>query len=108
MIYTLDEIKTIIAPIAQKYRIPRVYLFGSYARGTATENSDLDFIIDTAGTGLKSLLSLSALYMELEETFQKSIDLVTINSLKQPAQMPSEISFRNTVQEEMVSLYDVA
>ena len=37
MICTLDEIRRIIVPIAQKYNLSAVYLFGSYARGTARE-----------------------------------------------------------------------
>ena len=40
MIYTIEEIRRIITPIAKKYRLPAVYLFGSYARGDATETSD--------------------------------------------------------------------
>ncbi len=47
MVYTIAELQRIITPIAQKYRLRAVYLFGSYARGTATENSDVDLLIDT-------------------------------------------------------------
>ena len=32
-IYSHDEIKTRITPIAEKYNISTVYIFGSYARG---------------------------------------------------------------------------
>ena len=105
MIYTIEEIRRIITPIAKKYRLPAVYLFGSYARGDATETSDLDFLVDTTGTELKSLLTLGALYTELEEAFQKPIDLI---SLTQRAQMPSEEAFRDTVWKERVNLYEVA
>ena len=42
MVYTIDEIRQIITPIAKKYGLPAVYLFGSYARGTANEDSDVD------------------------------------------------------------------
>lgn len=108
MIYTIEEIQKIITPIAKKYRLPAVYLFGSYARGDATETSDLDFLVDTTGTELKSLLTLGALYTELEEAFQKPIDLITLNSLTQRAQMPSEETFRDTVWKERVNLYEVA
>ena len=65
MIYTLDEIKKRILPVIEKYDIPAMYLFGSYARGEATEESDLDFLVDTAGTNLTSLLALGALYKSL-------------------------------------------
>ena len=35
MIYTIEEIKTRILPVIQKYNIPAMYLFGSYAGGEA-------------------------------------------------------------------------
>jgi hypothetical protein len=41
--YTIEEIKAIVEPIARKYGVARVYLFGSYARGDVIENSDVDF-----------------------------------------------------------------
>jgi predicted nucleotidyltransferase len=104
----MDEIKKILAPIAEAYHLPAVYLFGSYARGTATEDSDLDFLVDTTGTALKSLLALGALYNDLEEAFGKKTDLVTVSSLQQKAQMPSEEHFRDTIWAEKVRLYDVA
>ena len=55
MIYTLEQLKELIAPIAEKYRLSAVYLFGSYARGTAKEASDVDLLVDTTGTSLTSL-----------------------------------------------------
>lgn len=106
--YTLDEIRRIIRPIAEKYRLPAVYLFGSYARGTATEHSDLDLLVDTAGTEIKSLLSLGALYNELSEAFAIPVDLITVNSLTQRAVIPSEEQFRDTVWKERVTIYDAA
>ena len=108
MIYTLDEIKKRVFPVIQKYNIPAMYLFGSYARGEATEESDLDFLVDTAGTNLTSLLALGALYCDLEEVFQKNIDLITVRSVMQNAETESERSFRDTVIRERVKLNDVA
>ena len=35
-IYTIDEITAAVKPIAEKYGIDKVWLFGSYARGEAT------------------------------------------------------------------------
>ena len=105
MIYTIECIKNIIEPIAKKYHLSAVYLFGSYARGTATEASDIDLLVDTTGTSLTSLFSLGALYCDLEEALKKPIDLLTISSLEQRAQMPSDLDFRKAVMEERVKLY---
>ena len=108
MIYTVEQISEIITPIAKRYGLPAVYLFGSYARGTANETSDIDLLVDTTGTQLKSLMALGALYCELEEALQKPVDLTTVSSLQQTARMPSEEDFRNAVMKERVTLYDVA
>lgn len=108
MIYTIEQIKNIVSPIAQKYNLKAVCLFGSYARGTATEKSDVDLLVDTSGTSLKSLISLGGLYCELEEALCKRIDLVTVSSLEQEAKMPSEANFRETVMKEQVNVYAVA
>ena len=108
VIYTQDQIRQIVAPIAEKYHLKAVFLFGSYARGDATENSDVDLLVDTTGTSLKSLLSLGALYCDLEAALGKPIDLVTVSTLEQKAQMPSEAQFRETVIQERVNIYDAA
>ena len=104
MIYTIDEIKERAFPVIQKYNIPAMYLFGSYARGEATEESDLDFLVDTTGTGLTSLLALGALYCDLEEVFH----LITVGSVMQNVVTESERNFRDTVIRERVKLNDVA
>ena len=108
MIYTISELQRIITPIAQKYHLRAVYLFGSYARGTATENSDIDLLIDTEGASVRSLLDLAAIYCDLEEALQKNVDLLTVDSLRQKAQMPSESDFRLAVNAERKMLYAVA
>lgn len=54
MIYTQDQIRQMIAPIAEKYHLKAVFLFGSYARGDATESSDVDLLVDTTGTSLRA------------------------------------------------------
>ena len=105
MIYTLEQLKELIAPIAEKYRLSAVYLFGSYARGTAKEASDVDLLVDTTGTSLTSLFALGALYCDLEDALQKRVDLITISALQQ---LPSEQDFRQTVMRERVKLYAVA
>lgn len=43
-VLTLDEIRKKVAPIAKKYNLKAVFLFGSYARGQAREDSDIDLL----------------------------------------------------------------
>lgn len=108
MLYTIDELREIVSPIAEKYRLKSVSLFGSYARGTATENSDVDLLIDTAGTDLDSLFRLGALYDELSRALRCEIDLVTVSSLEQPPIRESDAAFRKNVIRERRALYAVA
>ena len=108
MVLSIDAIKNAVTPVAIKYKPKAVFLFGSYARGTATESSDIDLLVDTSGTGIKSLLDLAEVYCELEEALGKPVDLITVSSLEQPAQMQSDLQFRAKVKEERVNIYDVA
>ena len=108
MIYSIYEIQQRIAPVAKQYGVKAVFLFGSYARGEAREDSDIDLLVDTSGTNLRSLLSLGALYCDLEAALQKPIDLITVSALEQRAQMPSEEMFCETVMKEKLNVYDAA
>ncbi|MCC8103426.1 MAG: nucleotidyltransferase domain-containing protein [Lachnospiraceae bacterium] len=108
MIYTIEEIVRRIKPVVEKYQLPAVYLFGSYARGTATESSDIDLIVDTTGTSIKGLFSLGSLYCDLESALEKDVDVITVQSLQQTAMMASEIQFRDQIWKEKVDLYAVA
>ena len=108
MIYTIKEIAEIISPIAEKYGIPAVYLFGSYARGTATAESDVDLLIDTAGTGLDSLWKIGAVYADLEDAFGKKIDFVTLDSLDRGAGFFGDDCFKNEIMKEHVTIYEAA
>ena len=44
-VYSIEEIINICTPIFEKYNVDKVYIFGSYARGEATKDSDIDLLI---------------------------------------------------------------
>lgn len=71
----INKLSEIIRPVAIKYGVKAVYVFGSFARNEATENSDYDFFIDKGQ--IKNLFQLSAFRIELEKVLQKNIDIVT-------------------------------
>lgn len=80
-ILSLSRIKEIVKPIALKYKVKEIYLFGSYARGEATDKSDLDFLV-FGGEDFKLTLIFS-LAEELREVFQKNVDVFEIHEVNQ-------------------------
>ena len=104
MIYTLQQIHDIVAPVAKKYHIPAVYIFGSYARGTATEDSDIDILVDTSGVGLRGM-AWGGLYNDFEEAFEKSVDLVTLDTFNQKPRGQSQLHFRENVMRERKQVF---
>ena len=79
-IYTLDEIRKIIAENVKDQPIDKVILFGSYAKGEANKYSDIDMIVQlTEGT---PLLEYCALYPILEDAFNKYVDIFEVSELK--------------------------
>ena len=45
-VYSIDELRSIIADIAGQYGVKKVALFGSYSTGLQTPESDIDLLID--------------------------------------------------------------
>ncbi|MCL2513185.1 MAG: nucleotidyltransferase domain-containing protein [Oscillospiraceae bacterium] len=99
-IYSIDEIKYIVTPIAKKYDVDRVLLFGSYARGEAKDTSDLDFIIDK---GRLRGLKFAGMLGDLQDNFNKNVDLLTLSSLSVD---DGYTNFRNRVEKDMVVIYE--
>lgn len=69
-------------------------LFGSVARGTDDERSDIDFLVDLdAG---RSILDLGALSLDLEDLLGASVDVVTERAL-QPRIRPGVLAEAQTL-----------
>lgn len=84
----LSDIIKSCQKVFQNYDVDYAYLFGSYAKGYATENSDLDLFVKTPLTGL----DLAGLYSDLEDKLGIKIDLLnTRNFLKDPTFVYDEI-----------------
>ena len=105
MVYTLDEIARRVRPVAEKHKLKAVYVFGSYARGEAQADSDIDLLVDTTGAGFTTLLELGGLYCDLEEALNKEISLVTVDSLEQPVRFQSDLYFRENINRERREIY---
>lgn len=77
----ITEISNAVKPIAFQYGLKRVFLFGSYAKGTATENSDVDLLIEK-GEPL-SLLRLAGLRQSFQEKLNLPVDLLTTSGIEE-------------------------
>ena len=75
----LKELKDDIAHILKRHDVYRAAFFGSFATGEATQQSDVDILVDFKGE--KSLLDLVALKMEIEKALQRKVDVLTYDSL---------------------------
>jgi len=76
----IEEIKRKILPILQRYGVKRIGLFGSYVRGEAREDSDIDILVEIEED--ISLLDFVGLKLEIEEALGRKVDLVEYNTIK--------------------------
>lgn len=100
--YSVEEIKDIIAPIAKQHGVTRVYLFGSYARGEATEQSDIDLCIDAAA--IRGMFAMGGLYADLQDALKKQLDIVTVRSLR----YNTDTTFLENMQKDRLLIYEAA
>ena len=73
----IETIKTKADPILRSYGISRAYLFGSFARGEQTEDSDIDLLVEYSPGVSKSVFKVVKLKYELEEVLQREVDVIT-------------------------------
>ena len=76
----LREHRDEIIEIARARGASRVRVFGSVARGDATEDSDIDFLVDLEPD--RSLFDLGGLLMDLQDLLQRNVDVVTERGLR--------------------------
>lgn len=69
------EIKDSITEVARKYPIKRLSLFGSYADGSAKDDSDIDLLVEFLSPNV-SLFMLCDIKDELESRLKREVDLI--------------------------------
>lgn len=75
----IEEIKKKAVPILKQAGVTRSAVFGSYIRGDARDNSDIDMLVEVPrGTGLFAFVGLQS---KLEDVLNKKVDLVTYKSI---------------------------
>lgn len=86
-ILSLNKIKKICAEVLKEYNVEYAYLFGSYAKGTATETSDVDLLVSMP----VNALAFYELIESLRENLKKKIDLLDIAQLNNNPKLVQEI-----------------
>ena len=99
-VYSIEEIRRIVVPIAIKYDVNRVFLFGSYVRGEANSASDIDFVIDK---GRLRGLQLAGMLGDLQENLNKDVDLLTISGINGNG---GGNDFKQRIEKDMVIIYE--
>lgn len=76
MIDSIENISTIIKPILEKYGIVYAGIFGSYARGEARPDSDVDILV-SLGDKTFTLFDMYDFKDEISQRLKKSVDIVS-------------------------------
>jgi predicted nucleotidyltransferase len=103
-IYTIEEIREKVKPIAEKYGIDKVWLFGSYARGEATEDSDVDFVLTY--TKLIGKFALGGVFADMEDTFGMPVDIVSERALRNEYSSELDKTFLENIERDRKLLYE--
>ena len=80
-------IKEKVSEVAKNYDIDKIYLFGSYVKGQATEQSDIDIYMESNLFGLEYF----GFAEELREKLHKRIGLLSNKTVKQMSMISQEI-----------------
>ena len=86
-ILTINQIKDTCTRVFDEFDIEYCFLFGSYSKGKATENSDVDLLISTPLSGI----AFFDLTEALRESLKKKVDLLNLAQLKDNPDLINEI-----------------
>ena len=86
-ILSVDEIKHTCNEVLGAYSVHYCYLFGSYAKGKASEDSDVDLLISSDVTGLR----FYELAEKLRGALNKKIDLLDMKQLVDNEKLLNEV-----------------
>jgi len=94
---TIAEIASLIEPVATKYGVKKLTVFGSFARGSARLGSDVDIRIADRGT-LRGLFRLAAFQADLERALGRSVDILPTDAFNE--------RFLARIRDEEIVVYD--
>lgn len=93
-VYTINQLRDIVIPIAERFGMKSVAVFGSYARGEADSDSDIDLIMDHGDQLITRIFGVGG---EVEALTGKTVDVYSWGEL-----LPG--SFQDAVRRDAVML----
>jgi predicted nucleotidyltransferase len=94
-----EEIRRVAEPACREFEVRRLDVFGSAARGTATDASDIDLLVEFIEPEVHPAKRFFGLLHRLEDALHCQVDLLTIGSLRNPY-------FRERVLAERTVVYE--
>lgn len=94
-ILKLKDIKKAVKSVCSKYGIEEIYLFGSYARGEATKDSDVDLFCEKGN--IRTFVDMGYLEDDLCAALGKKVDIVFLTS-------EMNEYFYSNIKEDMIKL----
>lgn len=87
MTRSVSDIQTVLAPVFRDYDISRAVLFGSIAKGMATEKSDIDLLVDSKLHGLSFVGFMDAVC----QATGMPVDILDITHIEKGSRIEQEI-----------------
>ena len=85
--YTVESLKEIFIPVFKQEGVRKATLFGSYAKGCAVEESDIDLVVDTGRRGLAFFGVVDA----LNESIDKPVEVFDTSMIIQGSELETEL-----------------
>ena len=86
-ILDIEAIRDVCLDVLPEYGVKYCYLFGSYAKGSASETSDVDLLISSEVSGLK----FYGIVEKLKNALKKNVDLLNVQQLNGNSDLLNEI-----------------
>ena len=86
-IYTIEDIRNVLHPVFVKHSVKKAVLFGSYVKGLAGAQSDVDLLLDSGLRGLKFV----GLIEDVRLALDKDVDVFDATHIIPNSQISSEI-----------------
>ena len=75
-VLNIFDIQNYVTQVAKLYDVKKVSLFGSYANGSQTPQSDIDLLVEFNNPDLVTLITIAGIKIKLEELTHKAVDVI--------------------------------